>query len=101
MTPDEHAALLERWQQAGDEVARHDDAQQARLQEAVGAAEAAVLEVVASYEEPLSPTRVLELLARRRNGVTQAAAALAIQRLVARGKLRLTPDASLERAELA
>src|SRR4051794_5148560 len=101
MTADDHAKLLERWQHAGDEVARHDDAQQARLREAVGAAEAAVLQVVASSEEPPSPTRVLELLARGRNGITQAAAALAIQRLVARGQLRLKADASLERAELA
>jgi hypothetical protein len=96
MTPDEHAAVRERWQQAGDAVAAHDDAQQARLRDAVGAAETAVLEVVSASQEPPSPTRVLELLARRRNGVTQSAGALAIQRLVARGQLRLTSDASLE-----
>lgn len=96
MSPEEHAGLLERWRQAGDDVARHDDAQQARLREQVGNAEAAVLEVVQASEEPPSPTRVLELLARRRNGVTQAAGALAIQRLVARGRLRLTADAALE-----
>jgi hypothetical protein len=96
MMPDEHAALLERWQRAGDEVVRHDEAQQARLRDAVGAAEAAVLEVVGASTESPSPSRVLELLARRGNGVTQAAGALAIQRLVASGQLRLTPDASLE-----
>jgi len=96
MTPDEHAALLERWQRAGDDVARHDEAQQARLREQIGDAEAAVLEVVRHSEESPSPTRVLEILARRRNGVTQAAGALAIQRLVARGQLRLTDDAGLE-----
>jgi len=99
MTPEEHAAMRERWQQAGDEVARHDDDQQERLREAVGLAENAVLEVVSKAEEPQSPTRVLELLARRRNGVTQSAGALAIQRLIARGQLRLTAEASLELAE--
>jgi hypothetical protein len=77
-------------------VAAHDEAQQARLHDAVDTAEQAVLEVVGAAGEPPSPTRVLELLARRRNGVTQSAGALAIQRLVARGQLRLTSDASLE-----
>jgi hypothetical protein len=99
MTPDERATLLERWQRAGDDVARHDEAQQARLREQIGSAEAAVLEVVKNSEEPVSPTRVLELLARRRNGVSQSAGALAIQRLVARGELRLTSDAALELAQ--
>jgi hypothetical protein len=96
MTRDERAAVRERWQQAGDQVAAHDEAQQARLYDAVDAAERAVLEVVGAAGEPPSPTRVLELLARRRNGVTQSAGALAIQRLVARGQLRLTSDASLK-----
>lgn len=101
MTPDEQTALRERWQQAGDQVARHDEAQQARLRDAVGAAEIAVLELVGASQDPPSPTRVLELLARRRNGVTQSSGALAIQRLVARGKLRLTSDASLELVSVA
>jgi hypothetical protein len=101
MTPDEHAALLEQWRSVGEEVAQHDDAQQARSQEAVSNAEAAVLEVVRASDESPSPTRVLELLARRRNGISQAAGALAIQRLVARGELRLTTDASLELPEAA
>jgi hypothetical protein len=101
MTANEHAALLESWRQAGDDVARHDEAQQARLWEQVGKAEAAVLEVVRASGEPPSPTHVLELLARRRNGVTQSAGALAIQRLVARGQLLLTPDAALELAQAA
>jgi len=101
MTPDERAALLERWQRAGDDVARHDEAQQARLREQVGSAEAAVLEVVRISDEPPSPTRVLEVLARRRNGVSQSAGALAIQRLVARGELRLTSDAALELSQAA
>jgi hypothetical protein len=96
MTREEHAALLERWQHAGDEVAAHDEAQETRLQESVSVAEAAVLQVVKDSEEPPSPTRVLELLARQRNGITQAAGALAIQRLVSRGQLRLTSDATLE-----
>jgi hypothetical protein len=96
MTREEHAALLERWQAAGNEVAQHDEAQQSRLQQSISAAEAAVLEVVRASAESPSPTRVLELLARRRNGVTQSAGALAIQRLVARGDLSLTSDASLE-----
>jgi len=96
MTPDERAAVRERWQQAGDQVAEHDAAQQTRLRDQVGAAERAVLEVVGQSSEAPSPTRVLELLARRRNGVTQSAGALAIQRLVSRGQLRLTSDASLE-----
>lgn len=38
MTPDEQAAVRERWQQAGDQVAAHDDAQQTRLRNEVGAA---------------------------------------------------------------
>lgn len=101
MTADEHSALLARWEHAGDEVSRHDDAQQKRLRENVGAAEAAVLDVVSASTEPPSPTRVLELLARRSNGVTQAAGALAIQRLVASGQLRLTSDASLQLAQAA
>jgi hypothetical protein len=96
VSPDEHAAVVERWRQAGEEVAAHDDQQRSRLRDQVGAAERAVLEVVEASAEPPSPTRVLELLARRRNGVTQSAGALAIQRLVARGRLRLTSDASLE-----
>jgi hypothetical protein len=96
MTPDERAAVRERWQQAGDQVAAHDEAQVARLRDAVDTAERTVLEVVGEAREPPTPTRVLELLARRRNGVTQSAGALAIQRLVARGQLRLTSDASLE-----
>lgn len=95
MSPDERAALLERWQQAGDDVARHDDDQQDRLRQQIGSAEATVLEVVEASEELPSPTRVLELLARRRNGISQAAGALAIQRLVSRGELLLTSDASL------
>lgn len=95
MAPDEAAAVRERWQLAGDQVAAHDEAQQTRLRDAVDTAERAVLEVVGAAGEPPSPTRVLELLARRRNGVTQSAGALAIQRLVARGQLHLTPDASL------
>lgn len=101
MTPDEQTALRERWRSAGVEVARHDEAQQTRLRDAVGAAEAAVLEVIEASQDSLSPTRVLELLARRRNGVTQSAAALAIQRLVDRGYLRLTPAAELERSSAA
>jgi hypothetical protein len=101
MTPDEQAALRERWHRAGDLVAAHDDAQQSRLRDEVGAAEHAVLEIVGASGEPPSPTRVLELLARRRNGVTQSAGALAIQRLVASGQLRLTSDASLELAPAA
>jgi len=96
MSPEEHAVVVESWRQAGDAVAAHDDAQQRRLSDRVEAAERAVLEVVEASTEPPSPTRVLELLARRRNGVTQSAGALAIQRLVAAGRLRLTPDASLE-----
>lgn len=96
MTAEEHAALLERWQAAGNAVADHDNAQQARLREQVGNAETAVLEIVRNSDVPPSPSRVLELLARRRNGVSQAAGALAIQRLVARGELRLTSDAALE-----
>lgn len=98
MTPDEQTAVRERWRQAGDQVAAHDDAQQNRLRDEVSSAEQAVLETVEASAEPPTPTRVLELLARRRNGVTQSAGALAIQRLVARGRLRLTPDASLELA---
>lgn len=90
-----------RWQEAGNAVAAHDDAQQARLRDAVSAAEGAVLELVGASQEPPSPTRVLEMLARRRNGVTQSAGALAIQRLVNRGQLRLTSDASLEFAQAA
>jgi hypothetical protein len=101
MAHGEHAALIERWERAGDEVSDHDDAQVTRLREAVGAAEAAVLEVVGASTESPTPTRVLELLARRGNGVSQAAGALAIQRLVARGELRLTSDASLELAQVA
>ena len=101
MTPDERAALLERWRQAGDDVARHDEAQQVRLREQVSDAEVAVLDIVRNSEEPPSPTRVLELLARRRNGVTQSASALAIQRLIARGQLRLTTNASLELTQAA
>jgi hypothetical protein len=101
MTPDEQTVLRQRWQQAGDQVAAHDDAQQTRLRDEVGAAERAVLEVVGASGEPPSPTRVFELLARRRNGVTQSAGALAIQRLVARGQLRPTSDASLELAPAA
>ncbi len=77
-------------------MAAHDDAQQARLREQIGNAEAAVLEVVSASDDPPSPSRVLELLARRRNGVTQSAGALAIQRLVAHGRLRLTAQAALE-----
>lgn len=96
MTPEEErSGVLERWQQAGEEVAAHDVAQQSRLREQVDTAEQAVLEVVSESAEPPSPTRVLELLARRRNGVTQAAGALAIQRLVGRGQLKLASDASL------
>lgn len=98
MTPDERTAVRERWEEVGNEVAAHDDAQQTRLRDAVGVAEQAVLEVVGDSREPPSPTRVLELLARRRNGVTQSAGALAIQRLVGRGQLRLTSDAALELA---
>ena len=101
MTPEEQTAVRERWRQAGDQVAAHDDAQQTRLRDEVDAAERAVLDVVGASTEPPSPTRVLELLARRRNGVTQSAGALAIQRLVARGELRLTADASLELASAA
>jgi hypothetical protein len=96
MTPDERATLIERWQQAGDDVAAHDRSQQTKLQGQVARAEAAVLEVVRDSPEPPSPTRVLEVLARRRNGVTQSAGALAIQRLVARGTLRLSSQAILE-----
>jgi hypothetical protein len=96
MSTDDRTALLDRWRKAGNDVASHDEAQQARLRGEVGSAEAAVLGVVcSSSDEPPSPTHVLELLARRNNGVTQAAGALAIQRLVARGELRLTPDALL------
>lgn len=98
MTPDEQTALRKRWQRAGREVACHDEAQQETLRVAVGTAEAAVLELVGASQDPPSPTRVLELLARQRNGVTQSAGALAIQRLVDRGRLRLTSDASLELA---
>lgn len=98
MSPEERAGLLARWKQAGDDVARHDDAQQTRLREQIGTAEAAVLEVVEASQEAPSPTRVLEVLARRRNGVSQSAGALAIQRLIARGRLRLTPGAALELA---
>lgn len=101
MTPDEQAAVRERWQQAGDQVAAHDDAQQSRLRDQVSSAERAVLDVVQASTEPPTPTRVLELLARRRNGVSQSAGALAIQRLVSRGQLRLTSDASLELASAA
>jgi hypothetical protein len=101
MTPDEQAALRARWRHAGDEVARHDEAQQARLRDAVGAAETAVLAIIRTSQDPPSPTRVLELLARRRNGVTQSAAALAIQRLVDRDYLRLTSNAELELASAA
>jgi hypothetical protein len=101
MTPEEQTAVRQRWQQAGDQVAAHDDAQQSRLRDQVSSAERAVLDVVADSSEPPTPTRVLELLARRRNGVTQSAGALAIQRLVARGQLRLTSDASLELATAA
>lgn len=96
MTPEEHTAVRERWRQAGDQVAEHDAAQQTRLREQVSSAEWAVLDVVRASAEPPTPTRVLELLARRRNGVTQSAGALAIQRLVSRGQLHLTSDASLE-----
>lgn len=96
MTSDERAAVRERWQNAGDQVAAHDEEQQTRLLDAVDRAERAVLEVVGDAAEAPSPTRVLELLARRRNGVTQSAGALAIQRLVARRQVRLTSDASLE-----
>lgn len=67
----------------------------------MSSAERAVLDVVEDSSEPPTPTRVLGLLARRRNGVTQSAGALAIQRLVARGQLRLTSDASLELATAA
>jgi hypothetical protein len=96
MTTDGRAAVLERWQNAGDQVAAHDEEQQTRLRDAVDRAERAVLEVLGDAAEAPSPTRVLEVLARRRNGVTQSAGALAIQRLVSRGQVRLTSDASLE-----
>lgn len=96
MTTDERATVLERWQNAGDQVAAHDVERQTRLREDVDRAERAVVEVVSNAAEAPSPTRVLEVLARRRNGVTQSAGALAIQRLVARGQVRLTSDASLE-----
>lgn len=64
MTPDEQAAVRERWQQAGDQVAAHDDAQQSQLRDQVSSAERAVLDVVQASTEPPTPTRVLELLAR-------------------------------------
>jgi len=96
MTPDDRATVIERWRQAGTDVAAHDEAQQARLREQIGSAEAAVLKVMTDTSESPSPTRVLELLARQRVGVTQSAGALAIQRLVASGRLRLTADAALE-----
>src|SRR4051794_10282548 len=51
MTPDEQAAVRERWQEAGDQVAAHDAAQQNRLRDQVGAAERAVLEVVGDSSE--------------------------------------------------
>jgi hypothetical protein len=101
VSPEEHSSLIERWRRAGDDVAAHDDAQQARLREQIGSAETAVLEVVSESDEPPSPSRVLELLARRRNGVTQSAGALAIQRLVAQGRLRLTAEAALELTAVA
>lgn len=101
MTPEEQTAVRERWREAGDQVAAHDEAQQSRLRDEVSSAERAVLDVVESSAEPPTPTRVLEVLARRRNGVSQSAGALAIQRLVSRGQLRLTPDASLELAPAA
>ncbi len=75
----------------GDQVAAHDDAQQSRLRDQVSSAERAVLDVVSDSSESPTPTRVLERLARRRNGLTQSAGALAIQRLVASGRPRLTP----------
>ena len=99
MTPEQNAVVLQRWRTAGEAVAQHDEAQQAKFREAVNAAEAAVFEIVSGSSEPPSPTRVLEILARRRNGVSQAAGALAIQRLVARRALRLTADASLQLPE--
>lgn len=88
--------LRKRWQRAGELVADHDDAERERLGRDVRAAERAIVEVVDSATEPLSPSRVLELLARQESAVRQSTGALAIQRLVARGELRLRRDALLE-----
>ena len=101
MTPEEQTAVLQRWQQAGSDQSPPTTMRSRPPSRPVGPAERAVLDVVGDSQEPPSPTRVLELLARRRNGVTQSAGALAIQRLVASGRLHLTSDASLELIQAA
>jgi hypothetical protein len=90
---------IERWQLAGDEMARFEDEWYARSREALLVAERTVLEVVGAHaSEAPSATRVLELVARHDPPIEQAAAALAIQRLLAIGRLAFTIDSGLQLA---